>query len=742
MKKLLLTLFSFLLIFSFFACSEEEKVEYGSYVDPNKQVLAVTENHVTSSTFTFSVEASDPEIPYLALYVDKATIDDVPKSDLPSYLMEEMQSQATTLGKTLEAHLDSVSVKGNLVEKKISNLVPGQIYELVVFAFSGSKPANHAETLFFQTLKADPVDCSFDVVITDVQAHNVKMTVEPSLSDKEWFLTAVYKEDYEKYINDYSFSNEYIIQNIFAQQYESVLAQLAQGDINNVTDALINEALDALLFKGKQNVQMSGIMSERNFVYLIAAYDRAVIDGVTEPVLLSAATTGEFSTPKDPYNDVTFELKAEVHDGVMATIDVIPSDKTQKFFWIYDSFNAENINYSAEEMAQFYVKQYGSFMQIMANYKGDQHLEGTVTPGTKNYILAFTYDQGITSVPAMYTYDVPEAGNPEDMLISYGNEEISAYSLTINTSVSDKTVLYGTAVVKASEYDEVEFKASVESSIASGYEMNAQYNPQMTMESYLYSQNVYRPGDKKLEFSPLQAGTLYKVCSFVLNKEGKVVRIISMDYETSALSDATVGMKVEGIFDGDDAAEIFGDESAKGIAVVAIRYSLGENSYDATYGTTLDNDKMTESMDDYSLLASNFVSWNSVGKSGLSFTKCDWNNGYYSFAYAKDENGIEGKMTRTYIDKLSKFNAGTKEQLQALYDETKDGSEVSRSGMAVWNKQKYVPYVPAKVISIEKVANLYLGKPGKVGLMKPEQNQTKTNQFFFDKGLSLVKAVF
>lgn len=741
-KSLSLSLFSFLLMIFLFGCTEEETIESSQGVNPNSQVLTITENGITSSTFTFSVKASDSNIPYLVLYVDKATIDKVAKSDLPTYLMSELQSQASSLGKTFEAHLDSISVKGDLTEKKITKLLPGQIYELVAFAYSGTRPATKAETLFFQTLKVDPIECNFNTTINDIQAHEVNMTVAPSLEDKEWFITAVYEEDYQKYTNEYSFTNEYIIQSIFAQTYENVLAQLAEGDINNVTDALINEALNQLLFKGKQNIKLSNLVSERNFVYLIAAYDRALIDNITEPVLLSNATTGSFSTPKDPYNDVTFELSAKIHDGLSASISVIPSDKTQKFFWIYDAFNAENINYTAEEMAQSYVKMYGPMMQMMANYTGDQHIEGTVTPGSKNYILAFTYNRGITSAPAIYSYDVPEAGNPADMLISYGDAQITAYDLTVEASVTDKTILYGSVIVETAKYNETEIKATIEANIATGFKMNQQYNPQLTMESYLYSQNDYKPGNKQLGFVGLKAGTSYKVCSFVLNNEGKIVKTITNDYTTHTLSDATVEAKVEGVFKGEDANEIFGVETATGRSVLVMRYALGADSYNATYGVAKDNDKVTDSMDDYSIINGYNVPWNSVGKSGLSFVICDWNNKYYSFVYAKDKNGIQGKITRTYIENIKQSNAGTKERLQALYDETKDGTETTRSGMAVWTKQSEPLYMPAKVISVENTVNPYSIKLRKVESLKSNQSSKKKNNYLFEEKLSLIKTVF
>lgn len=268
MKKSLLfiNLLGLILSGMLFGCSEDINTDFGPYVDPNAQVLTVTQKSVTSSTFTYSVEAKDPEIPYLALFVDKTVIDDVAKADFPEYVMKEMQSAAKTSGKSLDEYLASVSIKGN-IEKTINNLLPGTLYELVVLPCSGTKAANKAETLFFETLKADKIDCSFSVEAADVKQTTVSLNVVPSNKEKGWYVAVLNKDGYEAAKAVYT--DEYIVQNVFAQEYEYILAQLAEGDINKVTDELINQTFDQMFYKGDKSLKLSNLTSNSEYVCLL-----------------------------------------------------------------------------------------------------------------------------------------------------------------------------------------------------------------------------------------------------------------------------------------------------------------------------------------------------------------------------------------------------------------------------------------------------------------------------------------
>jgi len=82
--------------------------------------------------------------------------------------MDNLKKQAEAKGTPFEQYVDSISLKGDHTDLMVENLLPGRIYELVVFAVDGTRAAEQAEYLFFQTEIAEPVDCSFDVQVSDI----------------------------------------------------------------------------------------------------------------------------------------------------------------------------------------------------------------------------------------------------------------------------------------------------------------------------------------------------------------------------------------------------------------------------------------------------------------------------------------------------------------------------------------------------------------------------------------------
>lgn len=121
MKKLLYTLMLGVAgIASLCACSDSDSVD-APLGDVNSQKLSITAVETTSTSFTFSVEAKDPDIPYVCLYADKATIDAVPKGDLPQFLMDQLKAQAKSQGKIAADYIAEISVYGN-IDKKLSQV--------------------------------------------------------------------------------------------------------------------------------------------------------------------------------------------------------------------------------------------------------------------------------------------------------------------------------------------------------------------------------------------------------------------------------------------------------------------------------------------------------------------------------------------------------------------------------------------------------------------------------------------
>lgn len=671
-KKLYLSVVSLILMCFFVGCKDDENpIVDSSYVDLNNQSLVLTEIGASTSTFTFSVNASDPNVPYLVLYVDKDIIDEVPKGELPQYLMSDIEKQATAAGKGLEEFVASISIKGNLEEKKIENLLPGKIYELVAFAVSGTRIADKAEYLFFQTLKADPVECSFDVNI-EPDVTTAIANISPSNKEVNWFCAGLTKDVYDKAIAEGGYTNETIAHSLFTQQYQQILSQLVPegGDL---TEEIIQEALSYLLFKGDMTLKFQNLAANTEYQWVAVAYQLVNGDDGLEIVMVSDASTGSFKTLERANTDLTFDIKVEDLKATSAHITVTPSNLEESFIWYYDAHNSETENLSAEEMMNRYIEQNRPFLGWLMT-KGVQDVpDAKLVPNSKNFILVFGYNQGVTTEPVLYEYQTPAGGDPTKVKFTHTAKFAGPYEAHALVQPSDMTVPYVTNIVTDEKYDEEYYKNYIETAIAEDYKMQTMYNPGLTMESYIYSGSMFNLGEIEAGFYDVEPGTSYTICSYAINSKGKVATLTAnkSGIVTAALSDASISGEIIGYYDGDEEqGKFFGDpERTKGRTILVLKFNLGENSYKPRYGVMLedpDKDEMNPESCSDKFLVKNYVSWNDLSEKLYAFVLCDWEQSYYSFAYAKDKNNYEGKVNRMSIPVLKKSGVNDFSELEEL----------------------------------------------------------------------------
>lgn len=206
------------LMFAFNSCSDEEEVPLTELYPYSDVKFSITKTESTSTSCSFDLLSSDGKVPYLCLYVDTETFQEVPKAKLVSYLMDDLNRQAKAANMELEAFVESISLRGKQ-HVKIENLAPGAVYELVVFAISGTTPAKKATYQFFQTDYVDAVECSFDVRVSKKE-DKIILDVNPSLKDEYWYMAALPKATYDNASTQ--MSDVQICMTLFRQQAEGM----------------------------------------------------------------------------------------------------------------------------------------------------------------------------------------------------------------------------------------------------------------------------------------------------------------------------------------------------------------------------------------------------------------------------------------------------------------------------------------------------------------------------------------
>lgn len=701
----LFPLFSLLVLFAFASCNDDDTNT--SYLDLTKQVLTLTEGEATTSTYTFSVEASDANIPYLCLYVDKATIDLIPKGELPAYLMEDLKKQAEAKGTPFEQYVASLAMKGSQKDVKVSNLLPGRIYELVVFAVDGVRTADKAEYLFFQTLKTEHIDCQFNVNVVpeQLQAQSAVFQIEPSNKEVKWYFTGIKKSGFDDAIASGSYDEGSIIMTLLEQELQSIFTQLVPPG-GELTDEIVEQALELVLhtgdLSGDKGLKFTNLTADTDYYWLAAAFTIVETDDANEVVLCSDVSKGEFHTPQKDLSKLTFEVEVSDITAVSAHVKVTPSYNDEKYVFFSDAFNEENINMTDEEMMEDYIKKNQNNLNMpWGTYTGVQDVPNlSCIPNSKNYVLVFGYNGGPTTAPIVKRFETPAGGDASATTFTYKDMVVTPYQIDMTVVPSDLTVPYVSVLVPNDEFNKEEYISLVEMQVLSDYQMNAMWNPGMTMTSFLYSNTTYVPGKKSVGvYQGLKEGVAYTVCSFALSPEGKVVAAHEQASIATvpALSDATVSGEILGYFDGDEENGIvFGQpEKTKGRVILAMKYTKSETAKNAWFNILYDAEEIDEmdpmALPDEDIIKNYATPWIELTDS-YRFVMCDWDRLYYSFAYAKNADGIEGKVVRMEVPSMNREGVGTLDELKELVKlgEAENTRALFRAAMPQLGKQQVV----------------------------------------------------
>lgn len=657
------------MLWAFVGCSDDDEVASYQYTQLNSLKLTLSEVSSTSTTFTFDVKASDPEVSYLCLYVDKAVIDKVEKADIPAFLMKDLQQQAQSKGESFESYLSSILHKGDATGMKISNLLPGRLYELVVFGVQGTKHAQQAEYLFFQTLMADPIDCSFDVKSTPA-GRTAQFEVKPSVKDVLYHFCTFPKDTYDR-ISAQGGTAEGMLMEYFQSQLQRVLGSLMQPGQQQPTDEQISQALSKLLWKGDQKFNAEGLSANTEYVWLAAAFKLVEIEGEQQLVMVSNASKGDYKTLElDLMRDFTFDIQVTDVQAATAKIKVTPSLLEEKFIFAYKAHTPETKNLSAEELMDQFIAANKPFLEWLS-LKGVQDIDAALVPNKDYYVLTFGYDGGVTSKPALVQFKSLPGGDPEKVTFTHSLVMNTPYHMQAEVVPSDNTVPY---IVKfypdAPDFNLQMQKEMVEAEVAQNYKMQSMFNPGMTKGDFLY--RFYHVGTKVHENYQLSAGQSYTLCVFALNLDCKVAATyVKKSFATTPdLSDVTVSGEVAGYFSGDEeAGSIFGNaELTKGRCIIAMKYTPSAGVVSGKTSLMNDNEEFDElnpsAISDKELMSQ--VDWKDLASHGYSFVMADWNQALNSFSYGVDKNQCEGKISRMAVAAPDKNKVAPIEELKKI----------------------------------------------------------------------------
>ncbi|MDO4771435.1 hypothetical protein [Porphyromonas sp.] len=683
MKKLSVLLATILFVVGLGGCKDGKKESYDIQV-PYDINFEIKEGDVTSTTFSFEVKPSDKENPYVCLYVDKSVIDKVPKEELPQFLLKELKTAAAVENKKWEQFRDEIVIKGDF-QKTLTNLLPGNLYELVVFGLKGDQISREISYLFFETPIADFVDVKFDVNVSTLEPNKVVLDVKPSESNTLWYYCSLPKNRYET-AQAAGMSDAQLSQTILENELKNFFQMLP----HEPTAQDIEEFVNNRFFKDEKQITMRGrgVQADTEYVYLLTA---VYVSAQHELVFISNTQKGSFTTPKVPQKPTTFELNVENITQTKAAITVIPSDPTQKFVYRCDIHSEKTEKMTNEELAKFIIQTnpYISF-EAMAHVRVVVP-DYSLVPGTKHYLLAFGYDGGVSTKVYRIDFDPLPAGDPKTATFDVQKVRLTSDDVTINITANDKTVYY-MPVLYPSHISKESIKGQIIASLRRSLDqtINSGFNPYASIWTIITQQAVL--GDRESSFR-LEPGVEYSLLIVTFDKKGIAADAV---YEKSYFTAPAVSpdvkvdqVEIAGIFSGnDEAGQVFGQpDLVKDKAIMVLKYKVSPQVKDAYASANLDDSEGDNfdinAMSDGEILQNSNIRWSKINpKAPYLFVIVPWEEAQISYSYGVNDKHERGHVARA---KVRAVKENEKESIDKLRQIRNEVSQASTSAVSMFS---------------------------------------------------------
>lgn len=640
---------------------------------PDKLEFEATISATTGYSVTYSVTPNMDDAEYLAVAAAESVLDQVGVGqELINLIMDSYKQAATQSGKSLSEYMATVVNKGAISDVVVSGLDPETDYSLIVYGVdSANNYAATSELAFFPFSTSALVmsNATFTVTAEPGQEYS-KIIVTPSDENTEYFCAPFTRSDYEAYMNpegNYRFANDAALVNALFNSY--IANFLAQG-------ATMEEALSQLVFKGTKTLELT-TQPDKEYVVLVSA----VLFDAGEPYTATETPAKvEFATEPPVASGLTFDISVSNIEANRADILITPSNLEEKFCWMVGAYNGSS---TPEEVMNEIVAANKTWLDFgMMTYSGVQDFtEGGPmykfkldSPDTDYFVIAFGYNGGITSEPAMVTFRTLEAPSPADVEVNFSYTEVNAYYFKYKVDMSDDTSYY--LVNETEEFNEAEVRELYANVMQEYLNMSQMFDPSVTMATVMSSYCFCGDSNQKSALQ-VEVGKSYTPYAVVFNMDGSIAKIVTASEPVTIPELGTVTPSVElyGFYSGDDEnGEIFGQpEATAGKAIAVIKYGNLDNAT-ALYWARADYDT-TEDADSYIFGNAYWQPYDYAAQGEYMFTVLNWGSDYSFLAYTTDSNNQPGGIARAIFNTDPEYK-GDYADLKALVDMLNSKSEV------------------------------------------------------------------
>ena len=483
---------------------------------------------------------------------------------------------------------------------------------------------------------------TFDVDIKQVTKTSMTFDVVPSDKQVGWHLMTVEKAMFDNYTDpegDMRWSKEYFYQMYFQNEIDQLLGAGYSAE----------QVVGALVLTGDKQLAAKGLNANTDHIYLVAG----VVMDDDGLFIATPIQEGSYTTEDAAQSDMTFNIEVWNVEQLTCEVRITPSNDTDLYCALIQPW--DGVSTAVEVMEQL-VTQWGPMMQLMANDRGVVEHVGANrfkldAPDMDYYVIAFGYDGGVTTAPAMVTFrTLPSDIGPERAEFEMVASDITPYGFSLMITTNDPTVYYTAGAVGPEEWDEAAYVEEFNASIDYIYEQSKAFDAMITMPQVVGT--YFWNGNNRLSATGLSPDT--EVMGYLLaidSRTGHVAKVHTFPSlaRTASLGTVTPTIELVGHYSGDDeAGAIFGEPDAtQGKAISVVRYTSLDGA-SALYSTILGGDFSSESAaSDAELWGECASYWSAISQSQpYSFFLTEWESDYTVVAYATDGDERAGSLAR------------------------------------------------------------------------------------------------
>lgn len=644
MRRTIFTLVALVLLLAV-GCTENPTPTPQPPVPDTESGFKVDITNITKTTVTFDIVPSDAEASYMLTVCDAAVVEEYTKDEyFVGVLYDELAADARSQGLTFEEYMAEACDHGAMTDVTYTGLAADSRYYIIAFGVDAEAGYVLRGELFKQEFKTEAVamvECGFDVV-AEVYYNTVDFVVKPEDKTLRWHLLTVQKAMYDSYTDaegDYGWSESAFYSRYLQNEIDQLVAQGYNDE----------QVIDALFLQGDKTLEARGLNARTDYLYLIAGLT-VDEDGVN---IVTPISTGGYTTEDALQSDMTFDIEVWNVEQLTCEVRITPSNDTDLYCALIQPW--DGVSTAVEVMEQL-VTQWGPMMQLMANDRGVVEHVGANrfkldAPDMDYYVIAFGYDGGVTTAPAMVTFrTLPSDIGPERAEFEMVASDITPYGFSLMITTNDPTVYYTAGAVGPEEWDEAAYVEEFNASIDYIYEQSKAFDAMITMPQVVGT--YFWNGNNRLSATGLSPDT--EVMGYLLaidSRTGHVAKVHTFPSlaRTASLGTVTPTIELVGHYSGDDeAGAIFGEPDAtQGKAISVVRYTSLDGA-SALYSTILGGDFSSESAaSDAELWGECASYWSAISQSQpYSFFLTEWESDYTVVAYATDGDERAGSLAR------------------------------------------------------------------------------------------------